>query len=63
MIPQSKIPTARGFLADMANLLFEPKEIAVMTIPTRDSSAVHHAAPVRGRRVDRPPDPMDPALK
>jgi len=25
---------ARGFRADIANLLFEPKEIAVMTIPT-----------------------------
>jgi len=51
MIPQSKIPRARGLRADIANLLFEPKEIAVMTIPTATAPAfITRSCPRLARR-------------
>jgi hypothetical protein len=34
MTPQTTIPNSVGLRADIANLLFEPKETAIMTIPT-----------------------------
>jgi hypothetical protein len=40
MTPHTNTPRASGLKADIANLLFEPIEIAVVTIP----SATHHSS-------------------
>ena len=48
MIPHSKIPNARGFTVDIANLLCEPNEIVFMTIPTATAQPV--IPPLMSRR-------------
>ena len=49
----TRMPRARGFKADIANLLFEPKKIAVMTIPTATPPFNPHPRSEAGMEIDR----------
>jgi hypothetical protein len=46
-MPQITRARASGFRADIANLLFQPKEIAVMTIPAATSDLCSSPKPGR----------------
>jgi hypothetical protein len=62
MTPQTTIPNTIGLRADIANLLFEPKETAVMTIPTATAPPFNPPLNVQGPQNERPSEQKTPVF-